>query len=43
MGEDRQNKVEKNWVHIQEEFLQENSREQKRISEDNLPKWKNLE
>jgi hypothetical protein len=27
-GENRQNKVEKNWVHIQEECLQEDSQEQ---------------
>jgi hypothetical protein len=40
MGGDRQNKVEKNWVHIQEERLQ-GSQEQKTLSEDNLPQWKN--
>jgi len=36
--ENRQHKAEKNWVHIQEE-----SQEQKRLSEDNLPQWKNQE
>jgi hypothetical protein len=42
-GENRQNKVEKNWVHLQEECLQEDSQEQKRLPEDNLPQWKNQE
>jgi len=37
-GENRQNKVEKNWVHIQED-----SQEQKRLLEDNLPQWENQE
>jgi hypothetical protein len=42
-GENRQNKVEKKWVHIKEECLQEDSQEQKRLPEDNLPQWKNQE
>lgn len=41
--ENKQNKVEKKWAHIQEECLQEDSQEQKRLSEDNLPQWKNQE
>lgn len=43
MRENRQNKVEKKWIHIQGECWHEGSQEQKRFSEDNLTQWKNQE